>query len=73
MADPTTTIGDNMEMKPAKKRRADGDDDAGESPDHTPDHSRGDSSPAEKRVRREEDERRSAAVELSRIVKMKCG
>jgi hypothetical protein len=70
MADPTTTIGDNMETKPAKKRRA---DDAGESPDHTSDHSRGDSSPAEKRVRREEDERRSAAVELSRIVKMKCG
>jgi len=71
MDDPTTTISDNMETKLAKKRRADGDDDADESPDHPYDHSRGDSSPAEKRVRREEDERRSAAVELSQMAKIK--
>jgi len=69
MEDPTNTIGDNMETKLAKKRRAD--DDADESPDHTSDHSRGDSSPAEKRVRREDDERRSAAVELSQMAMMK--
>ena len=73
MEDPTTTFGDNMEARLAKKRRADDDDDAGESPDHSLDNATGDSGHAEKRMRlREENERRSAALELSRIAKMKC-